>query len=173
VSLGGQPSAEAPAGFWSGRRRSRVRQQAFVSAAIDRVWDFVILPERMPEWNGELAEVRDVCGPMDRVGGGYRQVWRFMGRRLVAPGLWQVVAIDPMRHRVFRGVTPMGPVIGQDWFDSVDDGTVLTIEAEYEVPLGPFGVVVEPLMRRMFTRTTRRNAQLLDALLAVESRRPS
>jgi hypothetical protein len=54
-----------------------MRQQAFVGAPIDRVWDLVILPARMPEWNGELAEARDVCGPMDRVGGGYRQVWRF------------------------------------------------------------------------------------------------
>lgn len=136
---------------------------------LEAVWALMIRPERMPEWNTELPEVRDVTGPMDRVGGGYRQVWRFLGRRMVAPGLWQVVEVEPLRHRVFRGVTPMGPMVGQDWFEETDGGTRLTIEVEYELPAGPLGRLFDPLMRRLFARTVRRNGAALSALLAAET----
>jgi hypothetical protein len=127
----------------------------------------MIKPERMAEWNAEISEVIDITGPMDRVGGGYRQVWRFAGRRRVSKGLWQVTAVEPLRYREFRGLTPMGPMVGRDWFEPIDEGTRVTIEVEYTPPWGPVGRLLDPILRAMFRRTALRNGRALTALLAA------
>ena len=149
---------------------SRVRYAAVIPFQLADVWDLMIRPERMAEWNTELPEVRDIAGPMDRVGGGYRQVWRFFGRRMVAPGLWLVTAVEARHYREFRGITPMGPMVGRDWFEPVEGGTRVTIEVEYSPPLGPLGRLVDPLLQSMFRRTVARNGQALAALLARDAR---
>jgi Polyketide cyclase / dehydrase and lipid transport len=138
---------------------------------VERVWGLMIQPERMAEWNTEIAEVRDITGSMDRVGGGYRQVWRFAGRRMVSKGLWQVTSVEPLRHREFRGLTPMGPMIGRDWFEPIAEGTRLTIQVEYTPPWGPVGRLLDPFMQAMFRRTVARNGGAITALLAEEDRR--
>jgi hypothetical protein len=138
---------------------------------VERVWGLMIQPERMAEWNTEIPEVRDITGPMDRVGGGYRQVWRVAGRLMVSKGLWQVTAVEPSRHREFRGLTPMGPMIGRDWFEPIAEGTRLTIQVEYTPPWGPVGRLLDPFMQAMFRRTIGRNGRAIAALLAGEERR--
>lgn len=150
---------------------SEVRVSAVIPFPVERVWGLMIQPERMAEWNTEIPEVRDISGPMDRVGGGYRQVWGFAGRRMVSKGLWQVTAVEPFRHREFRGLTPMGPMIGRDWFEPIAEGTRLTIEVEYTPPWGTVGRLLDPFLRAMFRRTVARNARALAALLAEGDRR--
>ena len=147
-----------------------VRFSAVIPFPAARVWGLMIQPERMAEWNTEIPEVRDITGPMDRVGGGYRQVWRFAGRRMVSKGLWQVTAVEPLRHREFRGLTPMGPMVGRDWFEPIEEGTRLTIQVEYTPPWGPLGRLLDPILRAMFRRTVARNGRALAALLADEDR---
>ena len=85
-----------------------VRFSAVIPFPVERVWRLMIQPERMAEWNTEIPEVRDITGPMDRVGGGYRQVWRFAGRWMVSKGLWQVTAVEPLRHRDSAASHPWG-----------------------------------------------------------------
>jgi|GEM_PF-2924662 len=65
-----------------------IRHSAVIPFPLEKVWGLVIKPERMAEWNTEISEVLDIAGPMDRIGGGYRQIWRLAGRRMVSPGLW-------------------------------------------------------------------------------------
>ncbi len=150
---------------------SEVRVSAVIPFPVERVWDLMIQPERMADWNTEVPEVRDISGPMDRVGGGYRQVWRVAGHRMVSRGLWLVTEVEPLRHREFRGLTPMGPMIGRDWFEPIAAGTLLTVEVEYTPPWGLVGRLLDPLMRAMFRRTVARNGRALTTLLADEDRR--
>ena len=150
---------------------SEVRVSAVIPFPVERVWGLMIQPERMAEWNTEIPEVRDIRGPMDRVGGGYRQVWRVAGRRMVSRGLWLVTEVEPLQHREFRGLTPMGPMIGRDWFEPIAEGTRLTVQVEYTPPWGLVGRLLDPLMRAMFRRTVTRNGRALTALLAEEDRR--
>lgn len=147
---------------------SRVRYSAVIPFLVERVWALMIRPERLAEWNAEIPEVRHITGPMDRVGGGYRQVWRVAGRRMVSKGLWQATAVEPFRHREFRGLTPMGPMVGRDWFEPIEGGTRLTVEVEDTPPWGPVGRLLDPIFRAMFRRTVARNGRALTALLADE-----
>ena len=47
---------------------SEVRFSADIPFPVEQVWGLMIQPERMAEWNTEIPEVRDITGPMDRVG---------------------------------------------------------------------------------------------------------
>ena len=85
-------------------------------------------------------------------------------------GLWQVTAVEPLRHREFRGLTPMGPMVGRDWFEPIEEGTRLTIQVEYTPPWGPVGRLLDPIVRAMFRRTVARNGRAFTALLADEDR---
>lgn len=146
----------------------RFRYSAVIPFPVEHVWGLMIQTERMPEWNTDLAEVRDISGPMDRVGGGYRQVWQFFGLRMASKGLWQVVKVEPLRHREYRGITPMGPMVGRDWFEPVPEGTRLSVEIEYGRPFGPLTRLMEPLAQRIMARTMRANAHALTTLLRSE-----
>ena len=150
-------------------RVSRFRTEATVPAPLNAVWDLMVQADRMPEWNTELDAVLDVTGDVDRVGGGYRQVWRMFGRRIESKHPWQVVAVEPYRAREFRGILPIGVgATGRDRFDAVDGGTRVTVEIEYERPWGTFGRLLERMMRAMLRRTMAANARALTALLQRE-----
>ena len=60
-----------------------------------------------------------------------------LARRAGLSLLRQVTAVEPLRHREFRGLTPMGPMIGRDWFEAIPEGTRLTVQIEYTPPWGP------------------------------------
>lgn len=145
---------------------SRFRVDAVIPAPLTAVWDLMAQTDRLPEWNTELDAVLDVTGDLDRVGGGYRQVWRMFGRRIESTHPWQVVAVEPYRTREFRGILPIGvSAIGRDRLDAVDGGTRVTVEIEYDRPWGVFGRLAEPFMRAMLRRTMASNARALTALL--------
>jgi hypothetical protein len=59
---------------------SEVRVSAVTVPGRARLGGRMAQPERMAEWNTEIPEVHDISGPMDRVGGAYRQGRRFAGR---------------------------------------------------------------------------------------------
>ena len=60
-----------------------VRFSAVIPFPVAQAWGLMIQSERMAEWDTEIPEVYDITGPMDRVGGGCRKVWRVAGRRFV------------------------------------------------------------------------------------------
>jgi uncharacterized protein YndB with AHSA1/START domain len=145
---------------------SRLRTEATVPAPLNAVWDLMIQADRMPEWNTELVEVLDVSGNTDRIGGGYRQVWKLFGRRIESKHPWLVTAVHPYRSREFRGILPIGvEAIGRDHFEAVGGGTRVTVEIEYVRPWGVLGRLLEPFMAATLRRTMAANARQLTALL--------
>lgn len=75
---------------------ARLRIEATIPIPLKAVWDLMVQADRMPEWNTELAEVLDVSGNTDRVGGGYRQVWKLFGRRIESKHPWRITAVVPL-----------------------------------------------------------------------------
>jgi uncharacterized protein YndB with AHSA1/START domain len=147
------------------------RTQATVPAPLADVWDLMVQANRMPEWNTELAEVLDVSGNTDRIGGGYRQVWKLLGRRIESKHPWLVTAVEPYRSREFRGRLPIGvEAVGRDRLEAVADGTLVTVEIEYATPWGVLGTLIDPIMRAMLRRTMAANARELTAILRREGR---
>ena len=145
------------------------RIQATVPAPLTEVWDLMVQADRMAEWNTELVEVLDVAGNTDRVGGGYRQVWKLFGRRIESRHPWLVTAVEPYRSREFRGVLPIGVgAVGRDRLEAVDGGTRVTVEIEYATPWGVVGRLMEPLTHALLRRTMARNARALTDLLRRE-----
>lgn len=154
----------------SSRARSTFRIDAVIPAPLASVWDLMVQVKRMPEWNTELVEVLDVTGNTDRVGGGYRQVWRLLGRRIESKHPWRVTAVEPYRWREFCGILPIGvEAVGRDTFEAVDGGTRVTVEIEYDRPWGVIGLLMGPLMQTMLRRTMRANGRALTELLRRES----
>lgn len=149
---------------------THIRYSTVIHAAPERLWDLMVDPARLTEWNTELAEVLDVSGPLDRVGGGYRQVFRFAGRRWENRGHWDVVAVEPYRHREFRGTILGMSVAGRDSFVPVADGTRIEVEVDYEPPWGVLGQMLDPLMRMSLRRTLARNGDRLAAIVTAEPR---
>jgi uncharacterized protein YndB with AHSA1/START domain len=148
---------------------STFRIEATIAAPLSSVWDLMVQSHRMPEWNTELAEVLDISGNTDRIGGGYRQVWRLFGRRVESQHPWLVTAVEPYRSREFRGILPIGvEAVGRDRLEAVDGGTLVTVEIEYAAPWGIVGRLLEPVMRAMLRRTMAANARELSAILRRE-----
>ena len=152
---------------------ARFRIETTIPIPLQAVWDFMVQADRMPEWNTELAEVLDVSGNTDRVGGGYRQVWKLFGRRIESKHPWLVTAVAPYRSREFRGILPIGvEAVGRDHFEAIDGGTRVTVEIEYVRPWGILGRLFEPVMYAMLRRTMAANARALAALLRAETGLP-
>jgi len=148
---------------------SRFAIEATIPAPLPAVWELMVQSRRLPEWNTELAAVLDVSGDTDRVGGGYRQVWRILGRRIESTHPWQVVAVEPYRWREFRGILPIGvAAVGRDRLEAVPGGTRVSVEIEYVRPWGPLGRLLAPMMRAMLRRTMAANARALTTLLRRE-----
>lgn len=151
-------------------RVSSFRVEATIYASLNDVWDLMVQSHRMPEWNTELVEVLDVTGNTDRIGGGYRQVWKLLGRRIESKHPWLVTAVQPYRSRELRGLLPIGvPAIGRDRFEAVDEGTRLVVEIEYATPWGILGRLLEPVMHRMLRRTMAANAAALATIVRREA----
>jgi uncharacterized membrane protein len=145
---------------------AQVRESLVVHEPLERVWALFSDPDRWLEWNTELADMRDVRGPFDHPGAGYTQVWR-MGP-WEREGSWQVTACEPGRWRTVAGRTPVALAFSaREEFESLEDGTRVTVEINWQTPGGRVGrwfdrFVGEPMLRR----TLRANAERVRTALA-------
>jgi hypothetical protein len=63
-----------------------------VDAPPERVFEFGLKAERIPEWNTSVIEVKETSGPLDRVGASYKAMVRAAGRMLETR--WEVVRFE-------------------------------------------------------------------------------
>ena len=122
----------------------RITHAVDIDAPLDVCWALNADVARLTEWNPAVVEVRDVSGPLDRVGTTYTGVIRAMGRRF--DGRNEVMRVEPMksvdtagtgvggaRARVHVAFTPRGA------------GTRVTVTIDYDLPGGVFGGFAEKL----------------------------
>lgn len=122
----------------------RISESIDIDAPVEICWALNADVSRLTEWNPAILEVRDVTGPLDRVGTTYTGVIKAMGRRF--DGRNEVTHVDPMRSVDTAG-TGVGGAKARLHVDFARQGagTRVTVSIDYELPGGLFGGIAEKL----------------------------
>jgi uncharacterized protein YndB with AHSA1/START domain len=113
-----------------------------VEATPEQVFDLFGNPERLPEWQVPAAEVKDITGTPGTVGLGWTTASTFVGRKMESH--MSVTAVErPRSFEVKSTGSGTGTVRGR--FEPAAGGTDVTIESEYEMPLGFIGEAANKL----------------------------
>ena len=118
-----------------------------ISAPQDRVFDYVTEPSTMAEWLTKMVEVRDIVG----TGEGQQYEWTYKYAGLLLRGQSVVVQHVPNRLAVSQSIG----MIGSTWTFRVEpheEGSALTIEVEYSVPIPVLGKIAEHVAVRLDAR---------------------
>jgi hypothetical protein len=140
-----------------------------LSVEIDRapadVYAYIADPTHLPEWQGEVAEIRDAAGEPLAAGATFTEVRTFLGKRIES--VLEVTASDPGREFSLRSLS--GPVSfsARHLFERSGDGTTLRLVGEAD-PGKLFGLA-GPLVRRAAERKTRSDFERLKAVLESAS----
>lgn len=143
---------------------AKVRNEVQIDAPPERVWEILIDPERLPQYNATIVEVSDATGPLDQVGASYNAVAKVYGRRI--EGRWEVTEVDPLRRIVQRasaGDEGAATVIGT--IEPAGGGTRAAVEVDYQLPAGFLGELADKLfVERSVERDVRHSGENLKAL---------
>ena len=122
----------------------RVRQSIDIAAPLEVCWALNADASRLTEWNKAILEVRDVSGPLDRVGTTYTGVVKAMGRKF--DGRNEVVAVEPMKSIDTKGSGVGGAKANVHVdFERRGQGARITVTIDYDLPGGMFGGLAEKL----------------------------
>lgn len=130
-----------------------VKRDVVIEAPLERVFALVSDPTRMPEWLPGLVEVRVLLG----TGAGQQFEWTYKMAGILLRGQSVVVEFVPNERAVHQNIG----AIPSTWTYTVephDEGTTLTIEADYTIPVPVLGKMAEHV-------AARRNARDLEAAL--------
>ncbi len=139
-----------------------------IDAPAERVFELSIDAQRLPEWQNTVIEVKDVSGPLDRVGAGYTAVMKIAGRRL--DGRWEVTRVEKPSYFEVTGTAPGGgraTVITR--IEPAGDGTDSTVELDYELPGGFLGGFADKLfVERAIERDMKHSGENFKAICEME-----
>jgi uncharacterized protein YndB with AHSA1/START domain len=143
----------------------KIHSEIEIDAPPERVWEILSDPERLPQYNATIIEVREATGRLDQVGTTYQAVARVYGRRI--EGGWEVTDGAPQRRLAVRGSAPGGgaaTVIGT--LEPTDRGTTrAAVDIEYQLPAGLLGELANKLfVERSIERDVRHTNEKLKAL---------
>ncbi|MDQ3938031.1 MAG: SRPBCC family protein [Chloroflexota bacterium] len=143
---------------------AQVRDQFRVNAPADRVWAVAIDANRIPEWQTNVVEVKDVSGPLDQVGARYSARNRLAGRPI--EGEWEVTRAEPNRLLELKGTAPGGGrALNTVTFTQTDGATDVAVEFDYELPGGFLGQFANRLfVERALQRDVRHSGENFKAL---------
>lgn len=146
-----------------------VRESVHIEAPPETAWQLGRDPIRIPEWNTTAIEVKDVSGPLDQAGSRFTVVSKIAGRPLDVT--WQVDKVDAPRHAETSATTPGGGHARQVIdYEPDGNGTRVTVDLEYELPMGWFGEMLNKLVaERMIARDVRHSSENFKALVEEEA----
>jgi len=124
---------------------ARFEQSVVIRRPSEQVFDFLANPVNDPQWSSASIEMRQTSeGPVG-VGATFKQVGRFLGRRLEFA--LEVTAYEPNRR--FGMKVTAGPIkfAGMRVLETVPDGTRVTFTGGG--PSGGFFRIAEPLLARL------------------------
>lgn len=138
-----------------------------IDAPPERVFDFGLITERFPEWNASLNEVKDISGPLDRVGATYTALMRVGGRPLETR--WEVVRFERPSYFELKGTTPGGSARQISRLEPIGAGTEVFFELHYELPGGFLGQFADKLfVERAIERDVKHSADNYKAIVEAE-----
>lgn len=135
-----------------------------VNAPVERVAMLYQQLERIPEWQYDILEVKNVSGPPDHVGASYTLVYWRMGRPLEQRMV--VTQYDPPRVMQQTANTPLGGrMTSTTRLQASDGGTDISWQMEYRLPGGFLGVLLDKVLFRVaFERTVKQYNENFKAL---------
>ena len=147
-----------------------IRLTFHVNAPLERVAALYRDVERVPDWQYDILEVKDVSGPLDRVDASYTLVYWRLGRRL--PQRMEITRYEPLALMQQTANTPLGGrMTSTTRLEPAAGGTDVHWEMDYRLPGGPLGELLDRLLfRRAFARTVREYNENFAAL--AEGRTP-
>lgn len=147
----------------------KVRSEIEIAAPPERVWEVLVDPDRLPQYNVTIVEVSDATGRLDQVGSTYRAVTKVYGRRIEGP--WEVTEVTPMHRIVQRGSGAGGAsATVNGTVEPSGDGTQAAVEVDYQLPAGFVGAVANKLfVERSVERDVRHTMENLKALVESEA----
>lgn len=146
----------------------QIHEELQIDAPVERIWALGGDPSRIPEWQTNVVEVRDVTGPLNEVGTRYTAVNRLAGRHI--EGEWEVTRAEPMRELELRGTAPGGGrAVQQVRYTPRDGGTAVSVDLDYELPGGFLGQFANRLfVERALQRDIRHSLENFKALCEEE-----
>jgi hypothetical protein len=141
-----------------------------VNAAPERIWAIAVDPNRLPEWQTTVVEVRDATGPLDQVGASYTALYRIAGGTL--EGRWEVTRADAPRYQELTGTAPGGGrATSRVWLEPAGGATEARVEIEYELPGGFLGQFASRLfVESALERDLRLSNEKIKAIAESEAR---
>jgi carbon monoxide dehydrogenase subunit G len=131
-----------------------LKNSVVIGAPTERVLGYVNDPTKLADWVPTMMEVRDVIG----TGEGQQYGWTYKYVGLLLTGQSTVVEYVPNELSVHQTIGTINSV----WTFRVEpheDGTTLTLDVEYEIPIPVLGKLAEHLV-------VRRDARALELALA-------
>lgn len=151
----------------------RISQAVDINAPLEVCWAINADATRLTEWNPAILEVRDVTGPLDRVGTTYTGVIRAMGQRF--NGRNEVVRVVPMKSvdTAGTGVGGARARVHVEFTRRSETTSRVTVTIDYDLPGGIFGGIAEKLFatRQLEDQLKASNAGF-KALAEQEARKP-
>jgi len=138
-----------------------------VEATPEQVFDLFTNPERLREWQVPAAEVKDITGTPGTVGLGWTTASTFAGRKM--ENHMSVTAVERPRSFEVKG-TGSGTATLRGRFEPAAGGTDVTIESEYEMPLGFIGDAANKLFfEKSYAESWDKSLEKLKALVEAEA----
>jgi uncharacterized membrane protein len=127
-----------------------------VDKPLSEVWQFGLDSKRIPEWQFDIAAVKDAAGSITGLGYAYTLVYRMWGRDFDSPV--QVTRFEPQNTIETSGKTPIGGLFrSSTHMQAAGSGTHIEWQMAYQLPLGFIGKVLDILIfRNAFENTVRK-----------------
>ena len=114
-----------------------------IHAPPDRVFAYVDDPMNLVEWLQGMVEIRNVIGS----GAGQQQEWTYKMAGLLLRGQATVVEHVPNKRAVHQTIGMINSDFGYA-VESHEEGSVLTLEVKYKIPIPVLGKLAERIALR-------------------------
>jgi carbon monoxide dehydrogenase subunit G len=127
----------------------RVEKRVSIKAPISKVFDYMADPKSNLEFMPGMMDVRDIKETESHIGTHFRWTYKMAGMRFEG----ETTVLEWVKNK--RVVTQGKGGVNSKWFftyDPTDDGTMLSLAVEYEVPIPVIGKMAEAVIRKQNER---------------------
>jgi hypothetical protein len=140
---------------------NHIHDAIWIDAPVDHAWALLCDTSRWHDWDPR-SEYSDWSGPVDEIGTTVTETGRLMGWEFKATDT--VVEVEPQRLIHIRSESGGSPMDAFYRFEPECDATLLTVEADYEMPRH-----IPEFIKSLFTKgwVERYTRQQLEAFKAL------